>query len=146
MTAKEYLNQLRHLDNRINQQLRELADLRTTATSIGSMDYSKTRVQSGGGGHAAYTDIVHHIAALEAEINAEVDRYIDEKHTIIRQIQTLKNPAYVEILYKRYVEYKRLEEIAVEMNYSYDHVRRLHGWALQDFERCHTMPHSPVVE
>lgn len=49
MTAKEYLNQLRHLDNRINQQLRELADLRTTATSIGSMDYSKTRVQSGGG-------------------------------------------------------------------------------------------------
>ncbi|MCD8127732.1 MAG: hypothetical protein LUD82_09940 [Clostridiales bacterium] len=146
MTAKEYLGQLRHLDARIRQKQRELADLRQSAADIGSMDYSKVRVQASPAGNASYTDVVHHIAALEDEINAEIDRYIDAKHAIIAEIQTLKNPVYVEILYKRYVEYKRLEEIAVELHYSYDHVRRAHGWALQEFERCHTMPHLPVVK
>ncbi|MCD8354169.1 MAG: hypothetical protein LUC47_07665 [Clostridiales bacterium] len=146
MTAKEYLSNLRHLDARIAQKRGELNDLRKSAASIGGMDYSTVRVQTSPAGNASYTDAVHRMAELEDEINAEIAAFTAEKHKIIAEIQALKNPVYVEILYKRYVEYKRLEAIAVELNYSYDHVRRAHGWALQEFERCHTMPHSPVVK
>ena len=61
------------------------------------------------------------------------------------EIQSLDSPVYIDILYKRYVEYKTLEEIAVEMSYSYRQVLRLHGLALQDFKRWHTMSHLSVL-
>lgn len=51
---------------------------------------------------------------LEQEINAEIDRVVDEKHEIINQIQALQNPKHIDILYKHYVEFKRLEIVAVE--------------------------------
>ena len=41
----------------------------------------------------------------------------------------------IDILYKRYVQYKSLEEIAVEMSYSYTRLRHLHGRALQGFKK-----------
>ena len=71
---------------------------------------------------------------LEAEINAEIDRFVDEKHKIINQIQGLKNSDYISLLFKRYVEFKSLERICVEMNFSYDYIKHLHGYALKDFE------------
>lgn len=39
------------------------------------------------------------------------------------------------ILYKRYVEYKRLKTIADEMNYTYEYIRSMHGWALEEFSK-----------
>jgi hypothetical protein len=40
---------------------------------------------------------------------------------------------YIDVLYKRYIECKRFELIAVEMNYDYDYVRKLHVKALEVF-------------
>lgn len=57
-----------------------------------------------------------------------------DKHKIINQIQSLKNSKYIEILYKHYVEFKRLEVVAVEMNFTYQYVVELHGYALKDFQ------------
>jgi hypothetical protein len=38
------------------------------------------------------------------------------------------------LLVRRYANFESLVEIAYRMNYSYDHVRRLHGLALREFE------------
>jgi hypothetical protein len=58
----------------------------------------------------------------------------------------------VELLYKRYVEFKRLEVIAVELNYTYSYIRAEHGHALQSFDKLlmnkqssYTITHSDVV-
>ena len=88
---------------------------------------------------------VSHIVDLEAMIIQDKEKFLRMKDRIINEIQGLDNSVYVDILYKRYVEYKQLEEIAVEMNYSYRQVLRLHGFALQEFKRWHTMSHSDVV-
>jgi hypothetical protein len=45
---------------------------------------------------------------------------------------------HVRILFKKYVEFKRLEVIAVEMNYTYQYTKELHGYALADFQRTYT--------
>ncbi len=42
------------------------------------------------------------------------------------------NPLFVELLHKRYVEFKGLELIAIEMNYTYNHIRHMHGRALEN--------------
>lgn len=134
MKAKEYLQQLQRLDTVINQKIKELGDLRLKSQSAGSIDYSKERVQTSPSGDAPFVKPICRIIDLEAEINAEIDRFVDEKHKIINQIQGLKNSDYISLLFKRYVEFKSLERICVEMNFSYDYIKHLHGYALKDFE------------
>lgn len=134
MKAKEYLQQLQRLDTVINQKIKEVQDLRLKSQSTGSVDYSKESVQTNLSGDAPFVKLIGRIIDLEAEINAEIDAFVDEKHKVINQIQALKNSKYIEILYKHYVEFKRLEVVAVEMNFTYQYTRELHGYALQDFE------------
>lgn len=134
MKAKEYLQQLQRLDTVINQKIKEVHDLRLQAQSGGGIDYSKERVQASPSGDAPFVKPICRIIDLEAEINAEIDKFVDEKHKIINQIQGLKNSDYISLLFKRYVEFKSLERICVEMNFSYDYIKHLHGYALKEFE------------
>lgn len=135
MKAKEYLQQLQRLDSLINQRIKELCDLRVMLTNIGSFDYSKDRVQTSSSGDAQFVKTIGKIVELEEEINREINNFIDEKHKIINQIQTLQNPKHIDILYKHYVEFKRLEIVAIEMNYTYQYVVLLHGYALKEFSK-----------
>ncbi len=134
MKAKEYLQQLQRLDTVINQKIKEVHDLRLQAQSGGGFDYSKERVQSSPSGDAPFVKLICRIIDLEAEINAEIDAFVDDKHKIINQIQGLKNSDYISLLFKRYVEFKKFETIAVEMNFTYQYVVELHGYALKDFQ------------
>ena len=133
MKAKEYLQQLHKADVIINQRIQERADLRIRLSSIGSFDYSKERVQTSLPGNASYEQKIVKIIDLENDIGRLIDEYVDLKHKIIGEIQELQNSKYIEILYKRYIESKSLEQIAVEMGYSYDYIKHTHGYALQDF-------------
>lgn len=139
MKAKEYLQQLQRLDTVINQKIKEVHDLRLQAQSGGGLDYSKERVQSSPSGDAPFVKPIRRIIDLEAEINAEIDRFVDEKHKIINQIQGLKNSDYISLLFKRYVEFKKFETIAVEMNFTYQYVLNMHGYALKEFEIAYKM-------
>ena len=137
MKAKEYLQQLQRLDTIINQKIKELGDLRLMSQSVGGIDYSKECVQSSLSGDAPFVKPVLRMIELEQEINAEIDRFVDEKHEIINQIQALQNPKHIDILYKHYVEFKRLEIVAVEMNFTYQYIVELHGTALKEFQLTH---------
>ena len=137
MKAKEYLQQLQRLDTMITQKIKELGDLRLMSQSVGGIDYSKERVQSSPSGDAPFVKPVLRMIELEQEINAEIDRFVDEKHEIINQIQALQNPKHIDILYKHYVEFKRLEIVAVEMNFTYQYIVELHGTALKEFQLTH---------
>lgn len=139
MKAKEYLQQLQRLDTVINQKIKEVQDLRIQAQSTGGLDYSKERVQTSPFGDAPFVKPICRIIDLEAEINAEIDRFVDEKHKIINQIQGLKNSDYISLLFKRYVEFKKFETIAVEMNFTYQYVLNMHGYALKEFESAYKM-------
>lgn len=134
MKAKEYLQQLQRLDTIINQKIKELGELRTMSTSIGSIDRFKEHVQTSLSNDASFVKIANRIIDLNEEINREIDAFVNEKHKIINQIQSLKNNKYIKILYKHYVEFKRLEVVAVEMNFTYQYVVELHGYALKDFQ------------
>lgn len=134
MKAKEYLQQLQKLDVLIDQKLKELSDLRSTLTSIGGIDYSKERVQTSPSGDAPYVNTLTKIVDLDAEINADIDRFVDQKHEIINQIQALQNVDEVDLLHKRYVEYKTFEMIAVEMHYTIRNIYFIHGRALKSFQ------------
>ncbi|NDO45986.1 hypothetical protein [Clostridium sp. MD294] len=134
MKAKQYLQQLQKLDSMIEQKLQELYELKKLQ-GIRAIDYTKQKVQCSRQCGADFETILIKIIDMENEINAEIDRFIDSKHGIINQIQLLENEKYMQVLYKRYVEYKRLEMVACEMNYTFQYVVLLHGQALKAFER-----------
>lgn len=133
MTAKEYLQQLHKIDVMINQRIQEKAELREKLSSIGSFDYSKERVQTSLPEGAGYERQIARIIDLENEIDSLIDDYADLKHKIIGEIHELKNSKHIEILYKRYIEDKKLQQVAIEMGYSYDYIKHTHGYALQKF-------------
>ena len=134
MQAKQYLKELRRLDTCINQQLQEKAALYTS--TIGAARTDKDRVQTSGSGDMM-PELIQRLLDLEAEIDKEIDNFADQKRKMIRQIQDLRNETYVSLLYRRYVEFKTLEVISVEMNYTYQYTRRMHGYALAEFQRIH---------
>ena len=134
MNAKEYLQNLKKLDTVIDQKIKELDNLKTMSTSIGSFDYSKDRVQTSPDGDAPFVKAIEKICVLQDEINREIDQFVDKKHKIINQIQGLSKSKHIEVLFRRYVEYKSFETIAVEMMLSYQYVIEIHGYALQEFE------------
>lgn len=132
--AKEYLQQLKRLDILIKQKNKEVDNLRLKSKSTSSIDYSKEKVQTSPSGEASFVKLIGRIVDLETEISQEINIFVEEKHKIINQIQKLNNADYIRLLYKRYVEYKSLERICVEMDFSYDYIKHLHGCALKDFE------------
>ncbi len=139
MTAKEYLQQLHKANVIINQRNQEKADLRVMLSSIGSFDYSKERVQTSLSAGAGYEKQIANLIDLENEIDQLIDEYINLKHKIIGEIHELQNSKHIEILYKRYVEEKKIERVALEMNYTFQYVVFLHGNALKEFSEKHSI-------
>ena len=139
MRAKEYLQQLRRLDTVIDQKIKELDDLKVKSTCIGGFDYSKERVQTSPSGDAPYVRTVSRMIDLNEEINRDIDDFVDRKHKIINEIQSLENTKHIQILFKKYVEYKTFEQISVEMNYTYQYIDLLHGYALKEFSQKYSI-------
>ena len=137
MKAKEHLGNLRCLKIKIDQKKEQLKELELLRGSLGSLDYSKERVQTSVDGNKVENDTLK-ILLLESEIKDDMIAFEIEKDKMIREIHMLKNADYIRLLFKRYVEFKSLEKIAVEMNYTYQYVRELHGYALQEFETTYT--------
>jgi DNA-directed RNA polymerase specialized sigma subunit len=135
MTAKEYLSELKRLDICIDQKLKELDDLRTMSTGVQGIDYSTEKVKTSPSPDAPFVRIIDKMVSLNDEINAEIDRFAEEKHKIINEIQSLSNEKHIEILYARYVEFKSLELVAGELGYTYQYIILLHGYALKEFSK-----------
>ena len=54
---------------------------------------------------------------------------------VLEQLNKLPNSLHKRILTKRYIEGKKLEQVAIEVNYSYYRTCRLNGKALNEFDK-----------
>ena len=131
-TPKEYLRQLRTAEIKIEQKEEELERLKSSLESI-STGTDGERVQTTP--RDKVSEDVPQMVDLKRDIESDIKELLILKNKIINEIQSMDNPVYINILYKRYVQYKSLEEIAVEMSYSYTRLRHLHGRALQGFKK-----------
>lgn len=137
MTAKEYLSQLKLLDLKINQKIEESSALRELVKGRG-MAYDGDRVQTSP--RNAQEDLIIRYTDLEQDIDGMIDQYLYLKDRIINEIHQLSDSRFVRILHDHYVpdqsnRVKSLEQIAVELDYTYKYVCELHGYALQEFSR-----------
>lgn len=131
MTAKEYLTKVKRYEEEIDAYLNEIQRLNDMATSITAA--AKTDVVQSSGSQQKMADAVTNIVELQEKIKQTVNAYIRHKELVKKQINGISNHTYRLLLWKRYVENKTFEKIAVDMDYSWRHVIRMHGSALELF-------------
>jgi hypothetical protein len=79
-------------------------------------------------------DKVARIRDMQIVINKEWDQLLDLRKEARERIMQLEDGRFRAVLTERYLNNKRWEQIAVDMNYTYRNVIKIHGKALQQFE------------
>ncbi len=116
ISPKKYLCQIECYSNLISQKKAEKEAVKRDIEGLTGSEY------------------IEKMRCLEHKIGEEIVELANERHRIIGEIQSLSKRKHVDILHDRYVELKSLMEIAVDKNYTYDYVKKLHGYALLEFD------------
>ena len=131
--AQEFLRQVRLYDIHINNLLEEKARLEALAFKITS-SWGGEHV-SGSGRLDKQGDTIAKIVDMEDKIDTAVDDFIDKKKEVKAVLGQIQNPDQLDLLYKVYVQYETLEQVACEMNMTYRNACYIHGRALQAVEQ-----------
>ena len=127
MTAKQFLSQAYRLDKRIERRTEDIARMRARMEKA---TVQLTGMPRGGSG-ADWTDVSIRVLEYEASVKAEIAELCRVKQMIREAIDAVEDARYRELLELRYIVGMRWEQIAVEMNYSFDRIKHMHGEALR---------------
>ena len=133
MNVKEYLEQAKYLDMRINSKVEQLSTLNDLATkctvTLSDMPRNPNK------GISNMEDTIVKIIDLQEEINRDIDQLVDLKREIMVVIKKISNVEYQTILENRYLSFMSWEQIAVEMKYSIQQIYRLRDRAHKVVEK-----------
>lgn len=132
MTAKEYLQQARRLDELINSNIRELDYWQDLSGRISGSSF-EPHYNPNRNIEPNFVKYAGKIAEMREQINEQVDRLVDLRHEINTAIAKLSDPEEQLVLRYRYCEDFSWNNIAEKMNVSLRTVHRLHGSALNNF-------------
>ena len=135
METKQYLGQISRLDRMIKNKISEISQLRELLMSVSAVSVDE-KVQTSPNFDKIGSSFCK-ISEMEDKLNLLLDEYVKKKNEIISQIESIEDEISYEILFARYIEKKTFEKIADEMSYSWRQIIRLHGRALQEFEKIH---------
>lgn len=127
---KAYLQKYRAADDEINDLLREKERIMSRLTR---MTNSISGMPHGGGDSDKMTDGIAKVIELDAEIDRKVDALCDFRSEVCTNIETVGDANLRRVLMLRYISGKTWEQIAVEMERTYQWVCILHGRALNKF-------------
>lgn len=124
MTTRQYLSQIEKYDNLIHNKIIEEEQLNILSMSVKSVPIGE-KVQTSSK-QDPMGDMVAKIIDLREEISKMATDFLEQKQEIIRTIEAVEDPILYDVLFKRYVEYKTLLNIADELGYSEVTIKRLH--------------------
>lgn len=127
-SAKAELMEVRRLCLKIYQLTREKEALLGITKKISSNE--RVQTSAGNGGIEA---VVVERERIQKNIDNTVSLYMDKRQQIIDRIHKTEKEAYMQVLYKRYIEGKKFEEIKREMHYEVSYIRKLHCKALHAY-------------
>lgn len=134
MTPKEYLMQIKYLDDEINTKLELVSSLRLRVGGLSSPKLGD-KVQTSD--KKDFSSCVDKIIDEEEMINKKIDELVDLKRKINEQIDSLDNPLHRIVLINYYILDHSLGDIARIFNYEPGYIRHVHGWALEAFRNKH---------
>ena len=124
MTTKEYLSQISRCNRMIRNKVSEISQLRELENSFSEI---RGRERADEDNDKIGTSCVK-IEEMERRLDEMIDEYVCKKELIVSQIDSMEDEVSYDILFARYIEKKTLD-------YSFRQITRLHGKALQEFEK-----------
>lgn len=118
MTAKQFLEQPKLLNEKINMDFIHLQRLRNLRDQFGGSTLQHTKVQGGQLPHSPVTRIIDQIADLERKIDRELKEYDAIMADVKCAIAACEDVREIQILTKRYLDEKTWDEINSEMHQS----------------------------
>ena len=134
MTTTEIKSEL----NKAREAVRDYRLARDKANAYGQllMGGKAVSYDSDGSTHERKGNPVENAYCCLADYEAEADRLLQEMNVARQRAESLiasvPEQAQREVLTRRYIIGQRWEDIAYVMNYSRQHITRLHGYALQN--------------
>ena len=132
MTAKEYLNQARHLDALINCRLREIDYWRDLSSSVSGTRFDGMPHIPNRPTEAPFVRCLEKIDEIQRSVEEKVAYLVRLKEEINTAIDMLENRDEQLVLRYRYLDDCTWEEISRMLNVSLRTVHRIHGSALQN--------------
>lgn len=132
MTAKEYLNQARHLDALINCRLREIDYWKDLSSGISGSSY-EPHYNPNKPTEAPFVKCLEKIDEIQRGVEEKVAQLIALRDEINSRIDMLENHEEQLVLRYRYLDNCTWEEIERMMNVSERTAFRIHGSALANF-------------
>ena len=130
--AKMFLMKIRVYNSLIDSKLDEISHLRSL---VGKVTAAYSGDTGGGSGNPdKFGDAIAKIVDLETALNADIDTYVNVRQKAKNTIDLIPDVDQATVLYKRYFEFKKWEQIACEMSFTYRWVLKLHGRALQSLD------------
>nr|DAQ25822.1 MAG TPA: Protein of unknown function (DUF1492) [Caudoviricetes sp.] len=133
MTAKEYLRQLKTLDNMINAKLLEKERVRALATRVSKNLTEKVQ----GTGKNSMEDAVIKATELEEQIGTDISKLFGLKEEARELIDRIDDENSKIILSMYYISNATFEQVAENTDISSRWVRKIHGKALKKFEKIY---------
>ena len=132
MTAKEYLNQARHLDALINCRLREINYWRDLSSSVSGSNFEQ-HYNPNKPTEAPFVRCLEKIDTIQRDVAEKIAYLVRLKGEINTAIDALEMRDEQLVLRYRYLDDCTWEEISRMLNVSLRTVHRIHGSALQHF-------------
>ena len=134
MTAKEYLNRVRRQNYILKQTEKEMNEVRADILTLRASSLSE---HVSGSKNSDTADKYIRLEKYMEKVNAEWDKLIDMRNAAKDLIGAMPDPMHRAVLYARYINGQRWEDIAMDMHYSWKGIFKLHGQALRVFDQLH---------
>lgn len=134
MTAKEYLNRVRRQNYILKQTEKEMNEVRADILTLRASSLSE---HVSGSKNSDTADKYIRLESYMEKVNAEWDKLIDMRNAAKDLIGAMPDPMHRAVLYARYINGQRWEDIAMDMHYSWKGIFKLHGQALRVFDQMH---------
>lgn len=128
-----YLDTAANAKKQADRNLDELRELKSVKDGL------KAAFSDGGSSpkeYARYVAVCEEIDRYKGKVLQDNEAYLFVRVEITKQIDRLTDSRYSLILKKRYLDFKGMEIIAAEMNYSQRRLNDLHKAALDDFYKA----------
>lgn len=129
MTAKQWLNRGRRIDQEISKLMETKALIEARLTSI-TQSYDSDGAQSTKDPHK-----FDRLVEIDSLISERADELTRTKAEILTTINQLPDSRQRMVLISYYIDGKTWEQTAVDLHYSYMHIMRIHGYALVEIEK-----------
>lgn len=140
MTTREYLGQIKGIDNSIANKAKLAQIWHDRAFSLGSFNTTSEKVKTSPSNHNRMEDAIDKSVDYEREYLSDIERLSELYHTITEQIiglETLGHKDASNILFMYYVKGDSLSKISGVIDRSWKQTKRNYNKAINVFEKAY---------